>query len=149
MKRQIDKYQVSLKVFIKNEDGEVLALKALDTGTMSGFHDFPGGRIDVEEFRTPFSDIVAREITEECGGVAFELVKKPVALGRHLIPADPVNNAPEIHVLHVFFEAGMQKGSVTIGDEHTDHRWFDLSKIELEKHFTSGNLEGAKIYLNR
>ena len=149
MKRQIDKYQVSLKVFIKNEKDEVLALKASDTGTMAGYYDFPGGRIDAEEFRTPFTDIVAREIAEECGEVEFELGDRPVALGRHLIPADPEKNAPEIHVLYVFFEAGMQKVSVTVSDEHTGYRWFDLSNTELEKYFTSGNLEGAKMYLRR
>ena len=149
MKRQIDKYQVSLKAFIKNEKGEILALKALETGTLNGYYDFPGGRIDVEEFNAPFTDILAREIAEECGGVEFELGEKPVALGRHLIPADPATNAPEIHVLYVFFEAWMRGGSIKISDEHVDHQWLDLSKVEIEKYFNSGNLEGARMYLKK
>lgn len=149
MKRKIDRYQVSLKAFIKNENGDVLALKAIETGTMAGYYDFPGGRIDVEEFGTPFTEILAREIAEECGEVEFELGEKPAAIARHLIPANPATNAPEIHVLYVFFEAWMRGGSITISDEHIDHQWLDLSKIEPEKYFNSGNLAGVTMYLKK
>jgi ADP-ribose pyrophosphatase YjhB (NUDIX family) len=116
MKREIDKYQVSLKAFIKNEKGEILALKALETGTMAEYYDFPGGRIDTVEFGTPFTDILAREIAEECGEIEFELSPKPVALARHRIPAAKTREGVEIHVLYVFFEAWTRGGDVTISE---------------------------------
>ena len=149
MKRQIDRYQVSLKAFIKNENGEILALKAQNSGTMAGFYDFPGGRIDTVEFDVPFTDILAREIAEECGEVEFELGDKPVAIARHLIPAAKTKEGLDIHVLYVFFEAWMQGGQVRISDEHVGHLWLDLTKIEPEKYFNSGNLGGVKMYLRK
>ena len=62
-------YQVSLKVFLKNERDEVLILKAADGGSYEGFYDFPGGRIDETELETPLVEIARREIVEEVGNI--------------------------------------------------------------------------------
>jgi hypothetical protein len=51
--------------------------------------------------------------------------------------------------LLVFFEAEYFGDEIKISDEHTDHKWLDLDKIELEKYFKSGILEGIKMYLGK
>lgn len=148
MKKKIAKFQVSLKVFIKDKEGRVLALQGkFKRLEWQGMYDFPGGRIDVDEVAVPFEDIVRREVKEECGDLKFTLSPGPVALGHFVIDAD--GETPEIQVLYVFFEAQLEGGEVTISDEHVGHRWFTDKELkdEAEKLFASGNLEGLKMYL--
>lgn len=148
MKKEKDLYQVSLKVFIKNKKGEVLVMGADPLGSYAGFYDFPGGRIDKDEFATPFSEIIKREVHEEIGNdVAYRLNPKPVAVGRHIIPAHLSKTGKDIHVMYVFFEAEYLGGDVRVSDEHQGFEWLDLGKIQLEKYFKSGNLEGVKMYI--
>ncbi len=149
MKKEIDFYQVSLKLLLKNSKGEVLALKAADTGSIAGYWDFLGGRIDVDEFQIDFAKIIAREVFEEAGDIKFQLKEKPVALGRHLIPAHLSGLGKETHVLLIFFEADYLSGEVKISHEHLEYQWLDLNKIELEKYFTSGFLRGVRTYLGK
>lgn len=149
MPRTIDRYQVSLKAILKNERGEILGLKAQGNGTMAGFYDLPGGRIDVEEFRTPLIDCIRREIQEECGDIRVEVDPRPIAYGKHLIAPQFTKDGQEIHVLYLFFEVKFRDGDIVISDEHTDHRWLDPAAINLEEYFNSGNLEGLKMYLGR
>ncbi len=146
-----DKYQISLKVIVENSAGEVLILKCVPNSRMGrgGFYDLPGGRIDTDEFAVNFSDILQREIVEELGNVRITIVDTPVALGRHLIPADPGHERPEIHVLYVFFKGQFQSGDIQISNEHAGYEWVKLNEIDLEKHFTSGILEGVKMYLGK
>ena len=149
MKKERDFYQVSLKLLLKNNEGEILALKGVDNGSFAGYYDLPGGRIDVDEFNTDFYEILKREAEEEIGNVKFTINMKPVAIGRHLIPCSISKTGKDIHILNVFFEAECEGGDVKISDEHTDHKWLDLEKIELEKYFKSGILEGIKMYLGK
>jgi len=142
-----DFYQVSLKAIIKNNRGEILALEADFSGTMKGFYDLPGGRIDAGEFTVSFSEIIKREIFEEVGNIEFNLNPKPVAIGRHLIPASISKSGSDIHVLYLFFEAEYLTGQIFISNEHTGFKWVDLLKETPEKLFTSGILEGVKMYL--
>ncbi|MBU4511826.1 NUDIX domain-containing protein [Patescibacteria group bacterium] len=147
MKKVRDFYQISLKLILKNKEGKILALKADDGGSYAGFYDFPGGRIDTDEFETPFSEIIKREAEEEIGEVEFKLKLQPVAIGRHLIPAHLASAGKEIRVLYVFFEAEYVSGEVKISPEHTGYDWFDLSKENPEKLFISGILQGVRMYL--
>lgn len=148
MKKQKDFYQVSLKLFLKNPKGEILALKAVDDGTFAGYYDLPGGRIDTDEFKAPFAEIIMREVAEEIGEVTIRLNPKPVALGRHLILPKFNNQRKAIHVLYVFFEGLYVDGAMRISKEHTDYAWLDLDKINPRQYFTSGILEGVQMYLN-
>ena len=47
MAKDNDFYQISLKVILKNDKGEMLALGGAVGGVFEGFHDLPGGRIQV------------------------------------------------------------------------------------------------------
>jgi len=148
-----DRYQVSLKAFLKNEEGELLAM-AKDKGSFAGLYDFPGGRIEEDEFTTPLKEILMRELKEEIGDVDIDLEDAPVAVGRHLIPSD-VNkqgeDVPEIHVLYVFFEGLLKNGDVSISSEHSGYEWLKTDAIikEPKKYFSSGNLEAVVSYLGK
>lgn len=82
MEKQRDFYQVSLKIILKNQQGQILILKAMNEGRFAGFYDLPGGRIDVDEFSLPFEEIIDREIMEEVGNVKYKLYSFPVAIAR-------------------------------------------------------------------
>lgn len=144
-----DYYHVSLKAILKNAEGKILALKAVEDGSLGGFYDLPGGRMDEDEFATPFAEILEREIREEVGDVKFSVEDAPVALGRHLIPKENIRQEKDIHVLLVFFEAEYVEGDIKISDEHIGFEWIDLRTAELEKYFTSGILEGIRMYLKK
>ena len=149
MKKERDFYHVSLKVFLKNKDGKILALKADSQGSLAGFYDFPGGRIDTDEFGAAFEDMIAREIKEEIGDIRYQLSPYPVALGRHLIPSSMTKNGKDIHVLYVFFEANYLSGDIAVSSEHQGFDWLDFQAIIPEEYFRSGSLEGVRMYLQR
>ena len=142
-----DFYQVSLKVFLENDKGEVLGLRAARGGSYEGFYDLPGGRIDIGEFETPFEDIIKRELQEEIGEVEYDLVLKPVALGRNENPNKESPLGGLVHIFNVFFEASYKSGEIKISEEHTDFKWIKLEKENLDKYFKFAILEGAKMYL--
>ena len=139
-------YQVSLKLLLKNNKGEILALKAADNGSYAGYHDLPGGRIDADEFNTDFIEIIEREVKEEIGDIKISLNSKPVGVGRHLIPASMTSSGKDIQILYLFFEAEYLSGDIKISDEHSNFKWLNLKDIKLEEYFTSGILEGVKMY---
>jgi 8-oxo-dGTP pyrophosphatase MutT (NUDIX family) len=149
MKKEKDFYQVSLKLLLKNSEGKILALKAVHNGSYAGFYDLPGGRIDTDEFKTDFSNIIAREVVEEIGNVEFQIQQNPVAVGRHLIPASMTSSGKDIHVLYLFFEAHYGGGELKISSEHAGYQWLDLAKIDPAEYFTSGILEGIRMYIGK
>lgn len=144
-----DFYQISLKVILKNNKGEILILKDQKNGSFTGFYDLPGGRIDEEEFNTSFTKIIKREIIEELGNIEIIIKEKPVALGRHLISTNITSNKKSIRVLYVFFEAELLGGKIKIGEEHTEFEWVNLNNVKTAKLFKSGILEGINMYLNK
>lgn len=148
MKKEKNFYQISLKLFLKNQKGGILALKAVEDGTFAGYYDLPGGRIDADEFHVPFVEILKREVVEEIGPVIISIDPKPVSLGRHLILPQFNSAGKNIHVLYVFFEGNYRSGNISISAEHTDYAWLDLNKIDPKQYFTSGILEGVQMYLN-
>jgi 8-oxo-dGTP diphosphatase len=149
MTKEKDLCQISLKLLLKNKSGKILALKAVSRGSYAGFYDLPGGRIDIDEFKTNFTNIIAREVAEELGGVKYKLKPKIVAAGRHIIPPYLTKTGKEIHVLYLFFEAKYLGGEIKTSFEHAGFAWLDLKKIEPAQYFTSGLLEGVRMYLNK
>lgn len=142
-----DFYQVSLKIILKNDKDEILVLNGHPRGSFAGFYDLPGGRIDEDEFTAPFVDIIQREAKEEIGDIKMTVNPKPVAIGRHLIPASMTSENKDLHVLYVFFEANLVNGEIIISDEHDGFEWIDIKKSKPAKIFKSGILEGINTYL--
>jgi len=140
-------YQVSLKVFLKNSAGQVLVLKASEEGSYRGSYDLPGGRINADEFRLSFMEVLYREIQEEVGNVDCLIKENPVSLGRHFVPKGPLRD-DSMQFLYVFFEGEYRGGDIKISPEHTSYEWVDLKTIPLEDYFMSGILEGVQGYLS-
>lgn len=149
-KSEKDFYQISQKLILKNKDGKILLLKALDFhGIYAGFYDFPGGRIHKDEFTIPLSDVLNREVKEEIGAVKYKLNPRPVAVARHLIPAKISSLKRDVHVLYLLYEADYTSGEINISDEHTGYIWEDPNTIELKKLLKSGNLDGLRMSLGK
>lgn len=149
MPSEKDFYQVSLKVFLKNNRGEILILKCRQDSIFVGFYDLPGGRIEVDEFFTPFNEIIKREVVEEISDIDFELSLKPLALSRVEIQGKESPLGGPRHALFVFFEARYLGGDIKISEEHTDFQWIKLIKENMEQYFAPAFLEGIKMYLEK
>lgn len=148
--KQIDFYQISLKPLLLNGDNKILALKAVDNGTFSGFYDLPGGRIDTDEFNVPFTEILKREVKEEIGDININIAPDLVAYGRKVILAEhTASKEKDIHVLYLFFQGYYLGGNIRISKEHTGHEWLDLNDIKLEEHFKEGLLDGVRAYMDK
>ncbi|MFA6537555.1 MAG: NUDIX domain-containing protein [Patescibacteria group bacterium] len=143
-----DYYQISLKLIIKNKNNEVLILKVEDGGKYHGYYDFPGGRIDNDEFKTDLKEIVRREVEEEAGKeIKYKLLSEnPVGYGRHEDFSQRLNK--DVRYFYLLFESELVSGDVTISNEHAHHIWmpYDEIKNNLDKLFVSGLLECAKMY---
>ncbi|MFA5188942.1 MAG: NUDIX domain-containing protein [Patescibacteria group bacterium] len=149
MKPEKDFYQISLKLIMKNNKGQILGLKGVKGGRYENYYDLPGGRIDTNEFLMPFAKIIAREVKEEIGNVKYKLNLKPVALGRHLSSSTKViiNNKKRIvRVFYLCFEAKYLAGKIKISFEHEGFAWLNLNKVNLKKYFKSANLDALKMY---
>ena len=124
-------------------------MKAARGGSYDGFYDLPGGRINLDEFATPFEEIIRREIKEEVGDVDFSLILKPVALGRNDNIKKESPLAGPLHIFNIFFEAKYKSGEIKISEEHLDFEWVKLEEIDPEKYFKFAILEGVKMYLGK
>jgi 8-oxo-dGTP diphosphatase len=144
-----DFYQVSLKAILRNSHGEVLLLGGIPNETYTGYFDLPGGRIDINEFNTPFKDILKREIFEELSIRDVEISNEPVAIGRHEIEPKYSKTHTAIRVLYIFFEAKLLSGEPVLSREHSSIRWVNLSKINTAELFKSGIRQGIEMYLSR
>ncbi len=145
-----ESYHISLKVFLKNAEGKTLVLTSLSTGTFGGYHDFPGGRIEQDEFNTPLLEILEREVQEEVGISDITINPHPVSVGRHLILSKfTIEKNKDVPVFYVFYEGTCNADNVSISEEHEGSEWVDLKEVDLKKYFTSGILEGVMAYLDR
>lgn len=141
-------YQVSLKLLLKNEKGECLVLKCRDDGSMSDYHDLPGGRIAAVEKDLPLSEIIKREIAEELGTEFKYALKstKPAAIGRHSYPSKRLEQV--VNLLLVLFEAEYIRGEIKISDEHQSYEWVKLTAKNLNRYFVRGPLELMQNYFS-
>lgn len=113
-------------------------------------YDFPGGRIDEDEFETDYIEILKRELFEEAWVENIEIEKKVVAIARHKAEGKFTSkNIPE-YLYYNFFEAFLSENQeIKISHEHNDFLWVKLDEIILEDYFCSGYLEAAKMYLEK
>lgn len=148
MSKLHDYYQISLKLIIKNQADEVLLLKVENHSMYNGFYDFPGGRINEDEYKTNILEILNREVVEEIGqDLKYTLLQdNPLAYGRHEDFSRTYNK--NVRYFYLLFEAKYLNGEVKISDEHANFVWmpFDYVKDNLDKLFVSGLLECAKMY---
>ncbi len=138
-------YQVSLKLIIKNQHGEVLLMKAMNSGSLNGYYDLPGGRIQEHERESHFKTLILREVEEELGqAVKIQLREVPVAIGRHSYKK---KDGTMQYLMWILFEADYVSGTVVSSSEHEGYKWVKITKRNLTKYFVKGPLEGMRNYL--
>lgn len=139
-------FHVSLKFIIKDKKGRILLLKMPANSSMTGFYDFPGGRISKNEVDSPFSKIIKRELREELGNkFSYKIAEIPVAISRHDYVSKVTNKKQ--YIFWVFFEANFNKGKITLSEEHENYSWIEITKRNYKKYFIRGPLKGIKHYL--
>lgn len=139
-----DKYQVSLKAFLRNDKGEVLFLKGLATGAYAGYYDVPGGRIEDNEFETALMDILHREAKEELGDVEIAIDPRPVLVSR-----DAIGPNKETRIIYIFFEGKFLGGEVKTSNEHSGLVWENPRNLDIEKNIKPVHRElYRKYFLN-
>jgi hypothetical protein len=144
--KKVAKYNISLKIFLKNRFWEILILKTPDDSSFHWKYDFPGWRIDENEFKTPYLEILKREISEEIWNVEVKIENKIVAIARHYAPKD---DKEDEFIFYNFWEGEILNKEIKISEEHTDIKWVKLAEIDLEEYFESWMLEAVRMYLNK
>lgn len=133
--------KVATKLILTNNQGEILALEALSNGSMKGYYDLPGGRMDEEEIGKPFPEIIAREVLEELGEIDYQLDPRPVTSLSWVWPNGQA-------ITFIYYQAKFLNGEIKISDEHLSYKWLKLTKASWEKHFTSYHKEALKNFIN-
>lgn len=150
--KKIAQYQVSLKCFLKNKNWETLILKTPSWSSFNWMYDFPGWRIDENEFDIPYIDILKREVIEETYIKNIEIVDKVVAIWRHKVLASQRRKPKnwDNYLFYIFFEGSIKdEEKIEISCEHNEFKWVKLEEIKLEDYFCSWYLEGVKRYLGK
>lgn len=142
---EIDTFHVSQKLFITNEKQELLILK----DAHNPYHDFPGGRLDKEEFTTPLLASLRREIEEELGGdVVLTIHEGVVAVARDCLWNKLLNRLDdERHLFLLFYEAQYRGGEIVLSDEHVSYRWVESATFNPAGLFKPGIEQAVREYL--
>lgn len=146
---KIQKYEISLKCFLKNKKWETLIIKTPEWSSFNWMYDFPWWRIDEGEFETDYVDILKREILEETWLTNVEIINKVVAIWRHKVFAEQRRDSDEDNYLFYLIFEWFLKDDITpkISNEHNWYKWVKLEEIKLEDYFCSWYLDWAKMYL--
>lgn len=116
---KIDKVVVLVTGILRNPKGEILLLKrSKKNKTFVGFWHLLEGKIEGAEQPV---EALAREIQEEIG--CRLILAKPVTAKAVIITLRGVN----YRVVRIAFEV-QWKGTITLSDEHSAHRWVSLDK---------------------
>ena len=146
--KNVASYNISLKVFLRNNKWETLILKTPDSSTFHWKYDFPWGRIDEDEFYTPLENILKREIEEEIWSVKFEVYPSIVAVARHLALWSYTYTKKDEYLYYNFWEGKILDENIELSNEHEEAKWINLETIKLEDYFEWGMLEAVKMYVN-
>lgn len=139
-------YQVSLKIILKDRLGRILILKAVPWGSMPGYYDLPGGRINKTELHVSLSRLIRREIREELGSkIKYTLHEVPVGFGRHEYFSKKLKK--KMPVIWILFRATYLGGPIKISHEHLGFEWKKISKRNINAYFTKGALQVVKNFL--
>ena len=141
----IERYQVSLKVFLKNDEGKFLFLKnANGIGKHSDRYDLPGGRMEAGEVDIPIFEALKREIYEELGtDIKYEIEPRPIGLAQSTV----IEDSGPIPVLYVMFMGNFLGGEIRISDEHKSFVWDPMDGVDLHDYAKTGNFDALEAFL--
>src|SRR3990167_5770159 len=96
--QQKDTYYVAVKIFLEKEN-QLFIFKDI-----YGNWDLPGGRIRVDEFEKPLSEVIKRKMIEELGDELRYKVGTPLVFMRHQ-RVESVPGNPTIRIFAVGYQA--------------------------------------------
>ena len=135
-----DVYFVAVKIFLRNEKGELLITK-----DRFGDWDIPGGRLREEDFSVPLEDVIKRKMKEELGDNVVYTLHKPVLFMRHerneILPS---GEKEKRRIFAIGYDALYCGGSLDLGKNHDTYTWVSLCTFVPEELFTGGWLQGIK-----
>lgn len=133
-------FYCSLKIVLKNSEGQILGLESDTKGEISGFYDLPGGRIDESEIGDAFGPSIEREIKEEVGNIQFVINPRPI-----FATTWQLSNYPHPFI-YIYYEGQYKSGDIQISDEHVSYKWITLNEKELQKYFTKWHYKALSEY---
>ena len=119
MKRDYGVFHVGLNVLMQ-KSGEFLFLRD-DKGT---HWDWPGGRIDNVEVKTPLEKIIAREVKEELGP------KVKYKLGLPIFQFRRYFKSRDIWIFQTYYLAQYVSGEIKLSHEHTAYKWVKPQEVK-------------------
>jgi hypothetical protein len=142
MEQSKDLYFVAVKVFLEDENGNLLITK-----DRFGDWDIPGGRLREGDFDVPLEQIAERKMKEELGEFVEYRLEEPVVMMRH--ERDEILLTGEREKRRIFaigYRAHYLGGDIVLGKNHEKFEWVSVDTFEPEKYFTGGWLNGVKEY---
>lgn len=136
-KRDYGIFHVGLKVLMQKGD-KFLFLRD-ETGKI---WDWPGGRIDNLEMKTPLDKIIAREVKEELGPDVKYKLGSPIFQFRRYF------KSRDIWIFQTYYLAKYISGKIKLSHEHTVYEWVTPEKIKSFKTSEFYSPEEKKIFLD-
>ncbi len=124
-KKEIQSFEVSMKGFLINEEGELLLVQ----DASSKRWELPGGRIDVGEEFLPQEEVLRRELVEELGSEAEIAIGPPIATWTKKKKSGTL-------IFLVGWLCDYEGGAIVLSGEHMAMRWVDEEgsyELELEE----------------
>ena len=140
---EIDTFHVSQKLFFINEKQEILILKDAHTP----YYDFPGGRLDKNEFDVPLLDCLQREIREELGEKFLFTIEESVVALDSLWNKTLKRLDDKRRVFLLFYEGEYEGGEIILSDEHESYKWVKIATFNPIGMFKPGIEETVRAYL--
>lgn len=112
---------VGLKAFVLNDKKELLILQGSSQMEKPGIWGLPGGRIMESESQISLTDILLREIKEECGELEVNIYE-PCATWRF------ENETKSIFL--VGYKSEYVSGEITLKEEHVAFKWIKKEDLD-------------------
>ena len=143
MRNEKDLYYVAVKVFLEDEQGNLLIIK-----DRYGEWDLPGGCLRPDDFSTPLKEVAERKIRKELGSGIRYCLHEPIVFMRHernevLTDRGRANR----RIFAIGYRAEFLGGEIALGQNHLKYEWVALSGFDPKRYFTGGWRKGVEEYL--
>lgn len=125
MKRDYGIFHIAFKILLRKGD-KFLFLKTAN----KKYWDWPGGRADNVEYKTPIKKILEREVKEELGNkVKYKVGNIAFQHRRYFKPR-------KIYILTTIYETKYLSGEIKLSSEHSSYKWINPKSYKFkEKEF--------------